>query len=67
MNGDSIDPDFLESSGNDKYSRVRNSLGATSAGIDGLSTVEKEQEKPTLTSMVLNGKATARPAKDNIL
>jgi hypothetical protein len=67
LNGDSIDPDFLESSGNDKYSRVRNSLGVTSAKIDGLSTVEEEQEKPTLTSMVLNGKATARSAKDNSL
>ena len=70
LNSDSTDSDFPEDSGNDKndkYSRVRNSLGVTSAGIDGLSTVEEEQEKPTLTSMVLNGKATARPAKDNSL
>ena len=68
LNSDSTDSDFPEDSGNDKndkYSRVINSLGAISAGIDGVSTVEKEQEKPTLTSMVLNGKATARPAKDS--
>ena len=68
LNSDSTDSDFPEDSGNDKndkYSRVRNSLGATSARIDGVSTVEEGQEKPTLTSMVINGKATARPAKDN--
>lgn len=70
LNSDSTDSDFPEDSGNDKndkYSRVRNSLGATSARIDGVSTVEEGQEKPTLTDMVFNGKATARPAKDNSL
>lgn len=68
LNSDSTDSDFPEDSGNDKndkYSRVRDSLGAISAGIDGVSTVEEGQEKPTLTDMVFNGKATARPAKDN--
>ncbi len=50
LNSDSTDSDFPEDSGNDKndkYSRVRNSLGAISAGIDGVSTVEEGQEKPT--------------------
>ena len=68
LNSDSTDSDFPEDSANDKndkYSRVRDSLGAISAGIDGVSTVEEGQEKPTLTDMVFNGKATARPAKDN--
>ena len=70
MNSDSTDSDFPEDSGNDKndkYSRVRDSLGAISAGIDGVSTVEEVQEKPTLTDMVFNGKATARSAKDKNL
>ena len=46
---------------------IANSLGAISAGIDGVSTVEEVQEKPTLTDMVFNGKATARSAKDKNL